>query len=193
MRSPAGKPAATAGCTLSLCSGTTTVRQRCLGGASRVMAIAVHRASAWIARELRLDVRLRPLGSSFDPVSLRDDPEPATCSRSPNGIWTSSLTMALQSSATPRASLQALCMSAIRPVLQSVEGVPANEVTALGRAEPPCGEDELVTWHQPKLTVHGRWRRLAPPIEQRLVTTPDGELRWNCVMPRSLAQDQSRW
>ena len=33
-------------------------------------------------------------------------------------------------------------------VLQSVAGVPANEMTALGQAEPPFGEDELVTWHQ---------------------------------------------
>ncbi len=78
--------------------------------------------------------------------------------------------------------------AAYSSVLLSAAGTSAIEASAFGDAEPPSEEDALVTWRHPALDVHGQWHRLAAPITRQLLHMPDGELQWNCVMPRASAQ-----
>jgi hypothetical protein len=78
--------------------------------------------------------------------------------------------------------------AAYSSVLLSAAGGAATEASAFGECEAPSEEDSLVTWRHAALDVRGQWQRLAPPITRRLLQTPDGELDWNCVMPRAAAQ-----
>lgn len=69
--------------------------------------------------------------------------------------------------------------------LVSPAGAPAQEESAFGDAGALRHEERDLRWHHRALSVRGAWHRLAPPIEQRLLHAPGGDITWRCVMPRA--------
>ena len=56
------------------------------------------------------------------------------------------------------------------------------------RGVEPAGRDAReLTWRNKALVVDGRWERGARPIRRTLASTPHGEIRWSCHVPRGRA------
>jgi len=51
----------------------------------------------------------------------------------------------------------------------------------------PRVEDDATRWECGPLGLRGEWRRLAPPIRETLIRSPEGSIHWFCRMPRARA------
>jgi len=69
--------------------------------------------------------------------------------------------------------------------LVSRPGEPAEERSTFSDAgQVHAGEGTgALTWSHAGLDAHGRWQGLAPPITQRLLETPQGDILWHCAAP----------
>lgn len=52
---------------------------------------------------------------------------------------------------------------------------------------PSQSGDELV-WNCHALGLHGRWKRLCPPVQRTLFDSDEGTVRWSCGVPRAMCR-----
>jgi len=62
-----------------------------------------------------------------------------------------------------------------------------REVSTIRRVGSPRVEGNRIAWRCPAIDLEGEWETRSPPIEQTLLRTTAGQLRWSCRMPRARA------
>jgi hypothetical protein len=62
-----------------------------------------------------------------------------------------------------------------------------REARTIRGVEPARREGRELTWRNRAIDVDGRWQRGARPIRRTLASTPRGEIRWSCHIPRGRA------
>lgn len=68
--------------------------------------------------------------------------------------------------------------------------------TILKKSSPPKLNDSVVEWVSEPLKFKGKWKSGARTIQRQLFESPDGNVTWSCIMPRSDAEislGQSRY
>jgi len=65
-----------------------------------------------------------------------------------------------------------------------------RETKTVRGVESPRRQGNDLVWNNRVLHANGRWCRDAAPLRRTLASTPDGSIRWTCLMPRALASVQ---
>lgn len=73
-------------------------------------------------------------------------------------------------------------------LLRSAPGQAPLDTASIRRSEVPHLDLDLIAWRSIPLGLVGSWHREAAPIDATLLETADGEIRWNCRMPRARAR-----
>lgn len=71
-------------------------------------------------------------------------------------------------------------------VLECRDGL-VRAASSLGRCAPPAISGDTVEWGSRALGARGTWKALAAPLEATVLAGEAGEIRWECVQPRSAA------
>lgn len=56
--------------------------------------------------------------------------------------------------------------------------------TSLRSVAPPVGSTDCIEWRSKALGIEGSWKRIAPSVDVMLLESPEGDIRWNCTMPK---------
>jgi hypothetical protein len=59
--------------------------------------------------------------------------------------------------------------------------------TSLRRHANPAARDGALVWSSEPLGVQGTWRPIAPAVEQTILASRDGFVRWHCLQPAAQA------
>ena len=63
--------------------------------------------------------------------------------------------------------------------------------TTLRKQNPPQLENSNCTWHPRALKTRGAWKGLLPPIRKTLLRSEDGEVYWQCHLPKARMEVES--
>jgi hypothetical protein len=72
-------------------------------------------------------------------------------------------------------------------ILEAAFGKQPSARYSLRKSPMPVERDTTIQWQSKSLGILGVWERLDPPFDMKLYETSEGEIKWQCLHPRSRA------